>query len=122
MSISPTHVAGSQAPDETSAHKRQLDAIAWSLFLIWIGFAVLAKIGWPWSLLGVSAIILGTQALLWMQTKTVDSFAIACGLVFLAGGGWELLGLTWPLAPVLLILLGAGMLLNAIVCASSRQP
>ena len=106
MSVEPRNQKGADA--------RQLDAIAWALFLIWIGIAVLAKIGWGWSLLGISAIILGAQATLWRKGEKVDGFSVACGLVFFAGGTWELLGLAWPLAPVLLILLGVGMLWNAV--------
>jgi len=106
--------------DQRSADAHQLDAIAWALFLLWIGIAVLAKIGWGWSLLGISAIILGAQATLWRKVEKVDAFAVVCGLVFLVGGTWELFGLTWPLAPVLLILLGVGMLWNAVFGARAN--
>jgi hypothetical protein len=81
---------------------------------------VLAKIGWAWSLLGISAIILGTQATLWRNNEKIDRLSLTCGLVFLLGGAWELLGLAWPLAPVLLILLGAGMLWKAVFGAPSQ--
>jgi hypothetical protein len=73
-----------------------------------------------WSLLGISAIILGAQATLWRKVEKVDAFSVVCGLVFLVGGTWELFGLTWPLAPVLLILLGVGMLWNAVFGARAN--
>jgi hypothetical protein len=41
---------------------------------------------------------------------TVDGFGVACGVIFLAGGAWELLALQWPLAAVLLIVLGGYLL------------
>ena len=107
-------------PHEKSAYARQLDAIAWALLLIWVGVAVLANVGWGWALLGTSGIVLGAQAGLWQRGDAVDGFAVACGVVFLIGGAWIVLGLTWPLAPVLLILLGAGLLWNAVFGAGTR--
>ena len=97
-----------------SIYARQLDAVGWALLLIWIGVAVLANVGWGWALLGMGGIVLGAQAALWRRSETVDRFAAACGVVFLIGGAWVVLGLTWPLVPVLLILLGAGLLWNAL--------
>jgi hypothetical protein len=114
VTISDAKVVGGSEPKGKTARARQLDAIAWALFLIWIGIAVLAKIGWGWSLLGISGIMLAAQATLWRKKEKVDRFSVACGLVFLVGGAWELFGLTWPLAPVLLILLGVGVLWNAV--------
>jgi hypothetical protein len=53
----------------------------------------------------------------------VDGFGVACGVIFLAGGVWELLALQWPLAPILLILLGGYLLRKAVwqvtVCSKS---
>ncbi len=97
-----------------SASSRQIDAVAWALFLIWIGVAVLSNVGWGWGLVGISLIMLCAQAVLWLRTNTFDFFSVACGLVLLAGGVSALLGLTWSIAPVLLILLGATMLWSAV--------
>jgi hypothetical protein len=88
--------------------------------LIWVGVALFANVGWGWALLGVSGIVLGAQAALWQRGEAVDGFAIACGTVFLLGGAWIVLGLTWPLAPLLLILLGVGLLGNAVFGAGTR--
>jgi len=112
--------ANSFTSENKTADARQLDAIAWALFLIWVGVAVLANFGWGWVLLGLSAIVLGAQAALWRKTEKYETFAVVCGLIFLAGGAWQVLGLTWPLAPVLLIALGAGMLWNAIFRAPAQ--
>lgn len=112
-------VNNSVRPGKT-AYARQLDAITWALFLIWIGVAVLANVGWGWALLGMSGIILGAQVALWRKAEAIDTFSVACGLVFLVGGAWVVLGLTWPLAPFLLILLGAGMLWNAVFGARGQ--
>jgi hypothetical protein len=106
-------------PQRKSPYARQLDAIAWALLLIWIGVAVLADVGWGWVLLGIGGIVLGAQGALWQRSEAVDSFAVTCGIVFLIGGAWIILGLTWPLAPVLLILLGVGVLWNAMFSTRS---
>jgi hypothetical protein len=95
------------------ARSPRLDAISWGLFFIWIGIAVLTEIGWGWSLLGISAIVLGTQAALYVSSKRADGFWVACGLVVLGAGLWELLGLTWPLGAVLLVVLGIVILANS---------
>ena len=71
-------------------------------------------------LVGVSVIILGVQAALWLKGDIIDRFSVACGLMFLAAGVWLLLGLTWPLVPVLLILMGVILLWNALFGAAPR--
>lgn len=38
---------------------RMLDSVGWALFLVWVGIAFLADIGWGWGLVGVAAIVLG---------------------------------------------------------------
>ncbi len=105
---------GSPSPSEVTARVKQLDSITTAIFFIWIGVAVLANIGWTWSLFGIGAILLGQQAALSRQGAKTDGFRIICGVAFLLGAVWELLGMTWPLAPVLLILIGVGALWKAV--------
>lgn len=97
-----------------NAFSRQVDSVGWAAFFIWIGVAVLGGIGWAWSLLGISAIVLSVQAALRLNQEGADPFMVACGIVLLVGAVWELLGLDWPLAPVLLIALGLVMLWNVL--------
>lgn len=113
MRIVGTTTPSGSSPPETKEQIRQLDSIGWAILLIWIGVAVLADVGWGWTLLGMGCIILGAQTTLWRRSEGIDAFSVACGVVFLVGGAWLVLGLTWPLAPVLLILLGVAMLWNA---------
>jgi len=54
------------------------------------------------------------QVILWLNDEGIDPFMVACGVVLLTGAIWELLGLEWPLAPVLLIALGLVMLWNVL--------
>ncbi len=93
---------------------KQLNAIAWAVFLIWVGIAMLADIQWGWFLLGTGVLILAVQFARWRIGVEVENFWIACGAIFLAGGVWRLLDLPWPLVPVLLILLGLISLVRAI--------
>lgn len=48
--------------DQQSAQRRklhrQLDAIGWGLFFIWVGIAILTGLGWGFGLIGVGVIIL----------------------------------------------------------------
>lgn len=111
----------SQPPESVKipARVKQLDSVATAVFFIWIGIAVLVQIGWPWSLFGVGFILLGHQAALWRLDEKMDGFRLVCGAVFLFGAVWGLLGMTWPLAPVLLIMIGLGSLWNAVFGAKS---
>lgn len=119
MSLNESLSSRSPAPAATSGRVKQLDSVATAVFFIWIGIAVLVQIGWPWSLFGVGLIMLGHQAALWRLGEKMDTFRLICGAVFLLGAVWGLLGMTWPLAPVLLILIGVGSLWNAVFGAKS---
>jgi hypothetical protein len=96
--------------DKSSERARQIDSAAWAVFFIWVGATMLAHVPWGWFLIGVGALILGAQICRWQMGLVVDGFGVACGVIFLAGGAWELLALRWPLAPVLLIVLGGYLL------------
>jgi len=103
-----------ESPDNSGERSRQIDSAAWAVFFIWVGVTMLAHVPWGWFLIGVGALILGAQLCRWQIGLKVDGFGVACGLIFLAGGAWDLLALQWPLAPVLLILLGGYLLRKAV--------
>jgi hypothetical protein len=63
----------------------------------------------------VGIIVLAAQFTRWLMNVEIEGFWIACGAVFLAGGLWTLLDLPWPLAPILIILLGLFLLGRAII-------
>jgi len=98
------------------------DALGWALAFIWVGIAMLANVGWAWLLIGLAAIVLGVQAALRLTQRKASGFWIACGLVLLAGGSWQLFGLRLPLTPILLILLGVGVLLGALRRSEPTPP
>jgi hypothetical protein len=98
---------------ETEPFARRLDSAGWALFIIWVGIALLADVGWGWGLIGVAAIILGEGVVRWLKGLRIHGFSIAMGLMFLLAGLWELLSVTWPLIPILIIGFGLALLFNA---------
>lgn len=100
--------------DPNSEFSQRVDSGAWAAFFIWVGVTMLAHVPWGWFLFGLGVLILGAQTSRWLMGLKVDGFGVACGVIFLAGGVWELAALPWSLAPVLLILLGGYLLRKAI--------
>ena len=96
------------------ALSQKLEAVGWALFLNWVGISVLADVGWGWGLLGVATIILGEAVVRRLWDLNVGGFWIVVGLMFLAGGFWELFQVQWPLAPILIIGCGLAVLWGAI--------
>lgn len=99
---------------DRDALSQKLDTIGWALFLIWIGIAFLADVDWGWGFVGVAAIILGEAAVRWNLGLNIGGFWIVIGLMFLAGGLWELFEVPWPLAPLLIIGCGLAVLWGAL--------
>ena len=93
---------------------KQLDALSWGLFFVWIGVAILLNVGWGWGLLGIAAIILGGTVIRLLKGLPVEGFWVAVGLVLLACAVWEFFAITWPMLPVLIIGLGVALLLRAL--------
>lgn len=107
----PEHNAGNVNEADLS---RKLDAIGWALFLIWVGIAFIANVGWGWGLFGVAAIILGEAAIRWAKHLKVGGFWIAVGSMFVVGALWEWFGVPWPLAPILIVACGLALLWAAL--------
>jgi hypothetical protein len=94
---------------------RDIDAIAWAMLFIWAGTTLLIHAGLGWFLLGLGAIMAGAELVRFVQGQKIDGFWLACGVVALIAGALEHAHLSWRLAPILLIVLGAGVLLNVIL-------
>lgn len=92
---------------------RQLDAVGWGLFFVWVGVAILLDLGWGWGLLGVAAIILGGAAIRSFKGLPVEGFWVAVGVVLVACAVWEFFAISRPMLPVLIIGFGVVMLLRA---------
>ncbi len=104
----PTSVQGPSA--ETSGQAQHLGTVVWALFFIWAGVVILAAVPWGWFLSGVGLLVLAAQLARWQMGMEIEGFWIACGIVFLAGGLWNIFDLPWPLPAVMLIALGAVLL------------
>jgi hypothetical protein len=97
---------------QVTAHK--LDAVAWGLFFIWIGIAVLANLGWGIALLGVGILILGKQTARKYMALAIEMFWVVVGALFVMGGVWELLSVRVSLIPVVCIMAGIALLVSAL--------
>jgi hypothetical protein len=93
----------------------RLDRVAWAIFFIWVGAALLLEIPWGWFLMGVSAVIFAAQFARWWLKIDIDGFWALCGLVFLASAMWSLFDFHWPLMAILLIVLGLALLGKVLV-------
>ncbi|MDH3546960.1 MAG: hypothetical protein OEN22_07655 [Gammaproteobacteria bacterium] len=87
------------------------DVLGWSLFFIWIGVAWLMGLGLGYGLLGVGIITLGMQVARYFYDVKVEWFWVLVGLAFLIAAFWELWSVAVPLAPIVLIAAGVGLLL-----------
>jgi len=85
---------------ETRALEKKLDEWGWGLFFIWVAIAFLADFGWGLGLVGVGIITLGGQAARLSYGLALDEFWSVLGLLFIVGGGWELMFESqFPLVP-----------------------
>ena len=88
------------------------DVIGWALFFVWVGLAWLLELGLGWGLLGVGFLTLGVQLLRYWFGARVEKFWAVVGVAFLVAGFWELWNIAIPLAPVVLIAVGVGLLVS----------
>lgn len=106
-----------EVPANQSAQR--IDSVAWALFFIWLGIAMLAKVPWAWFLAGVGSLTVLAHLCRWWMHAKVDRFWLACGVIFLAAGLWDLLQIEWPLAAASILLLGIVLLGRAIAAFKS---
>lgn len=92
----------------------KLHAAGWGLFFIWIGIALLLKLGTGIILLGIGAIALLVQVARKYLNLRLELFNVIMGLLFMIGGFWENYKPDVPLIPVFLIVVGTGLLVSVI--------
>jgi hypothetical protein len=108
--------SGQGSSTEKSELARQLDSTARAIFVIWIGIAMLLAISWGWFLVGLGILILAEQLARSQMNIKIEGVWVAWGALFLVGGLWTVLNITsWPLAPIVLIVLGIVLLGKAII-------
>lgn len=98
----------------TTAEKR-FDEIAWALILIMTGALWLApRAMFPdgtW-LAGAGLVLLGLQAARRLSGVRTSGLGILIGLLALAAGAGRIVGLEVPVIPVLLVILGLGLVIG----------
>ena len=118
-----TTMKGSEVADPSGSRRqgKRLDEIAMALVLIMTGGLWLApKAMFPegtW-LAGLGLILLGLNAVRRIRGLKTSGFGIVVGLIAFAAGIGRIIGRELPLIPILLIILGAGLVLRA---AAGRQ-
>ncbi len=102
------------AANEMTSHERaadrRIDAVAWGLFFVWIGIALLTRVGWGVGLVGVGALTLGAQAWRKYVGVRVDRFSLVVGALFALIGIWNLFQVRVELVPLLFIAVGVALL------------
>lgn len=103
---------------------KRLEEVAWALFLIMTGALWLVPKAWApegaW-LAGLGIILLGLNAARRRQGLKMNGFGLAVGAVALVAGMGRILGLDLPILAVFLIVLGATMIVKAIVGTENRD-
>jgi hypothetical protein len=113
-----TTMKESGAPDQSGdrRHGQRLDEIAMALVMIMTGGLWLApKAMFPegtW-LAGLGLILLGLNAARRILGIRVSGFGIVVGFIALAAGVGHIIGKELPLVPILLIVLGVGLVIRA---------
>ena len=109
----PHHRAGDpgrETRDDGSERERLLDSVAWAAFFIWVGASWLAGLEFGYLLLGIGIVTLLAQAARRLLGLRLEGFWLLIGCGFFAAGYWELWNVGVPLAPIVLIAAGIGLL------------
>lgn len=85
---------------------KNLDALGWGLFFVWVGLSFLAGFSFAVGLLGVGIITLGVQYVRKYSKLKTEGFWIIVGVIFVISGIWELLKIEIELVPILIIAAG----------------
>lgn len=101
-------------PDSDRARRSDregiLDAVGWAAVFIWIGTAWLLEVELGYMLVGIGVLALLAQGARRLFRVKVEGFWVLLGCGFFAAGYWELWNVGVPLAPVVLIVVGVGLL------------
>lgn len=104
---------------------KKVAGVAWGLFLVWMGVAFLANVGWGVGLLGVGVITLGAQVARKYFGLPVEQFWLVMGIAFVVSGVWKSLNVHLgqapiPGSPVPILFIAVGVVV--IVSALLRKP
>ena len=106
------HAIATMGDRRVTLHK--LEGLAWGLFFIWIGIALLANLGWGIALLGVGILTLGGQVARKYMGLGFETFWVTVGVFFVIAGVWMLVDVRVSLIPIFCIVAGAVLLVSAL--------
>ncbi len=94
---------------------RRLESISWGLFLIMLGgFALLKSVPEGTWLVGAGVIMLGLNALRLLLGIRIGWTTVILGTVALLSGLGSVYGVSIPVGPLLVILIGLAIILRAL--------
>ena len=103
--------------EEKKALNKRLDNAAWGLFLVMLGCLWLIpdeQVPEDTWLLGAGVILLGLNAVRYLNGIRMSGFTIFLGVLGILLGIGGLLGVDLPVFPILVILIGLGMVLGPV--------
>lgn len=100
------------SPTGRESMSEKLAGAGWGLFFLWIGVSILVTMPSWLALLGVGVITLGVQVARVTQDLRIEGFWVTVGALFFAAALWDVSGTTVQLLPVLLIVVGGGVLVS----------
>ncbi len=116
MSMQNTESTSGLAAEKRALNKR-LEAIGWGLFFIMIGGLwlvpgeVLPEGTW---LIGVGVIMLGLNLARYLNQIKMSWFTIVLGVLALAAGLGDYIGVELPLIPILIVLVGLSIIVGVL--------
>ena len=94
---------------------RRLETISWGLFLIMLGgFGLLKSVPEGTWLIGAGAIMLGLNAVRLLLGIRISWFTVILGTVALFSGLGSVYGVSIPVGPLLIILIGLAIIVRAL--------
>jgi len=117
MNAQANHVESIQST-EKQLISRQIREVGWGLLLVITGGVLLlpdkhlAEVAW---LIGVGLVLLGANAVRHLNGMRMGTGNFILGAVALAGGVAGVFGVSLPLLPILMILLGASLLVSPLL-------
>jgi cytosine/uracil/thiamine/allantoin permease len=94
---------------------RRLESISWGLFLIMLGgFALLKSVPEGTWLVGAGVIMLGLNALRLLFGIRIGRTTVILGTVALLSGLGSVYGVSIPVGPLLVVLIGLAIILRAL--------